>query len=196
MRGGTTTAGMHRGTQAASGAGAGSRSLGPVPLPCPGRGFPGPAAGGTGSRRWGRAGLAVLPMSFPSPPGPEDLERDLGGGKARSRRAGWWGGDCGRCRPRTRRCQARSGKAGELRGSRRSRLSSTAGVLVSPQIPKDPAQRRVRELTMLSKQLQQVHPNVLAKVLKQGTVYQNEEIVVINKPYGLPVHGEEKPHPC
>ncbi|KAK4809404.1 hypothetical protein QYF61_009659 [Mycteria americana] len=42
---------------------------------------------------------------------------------------------------------------------------------------------------MLSKQLQQVHPNVLAKVLKQKTVYQNEEIVVINKPYGLPVHG-------
>ncbi|XP_075579398.1 pseudouridylate synthase RPUSD4, mitochondrial isoform X1 [Pelecanus crispus] len=57
------------------------------------------------------------------------------------------------------------------------------------EIPKDPAQRRVRELAMLSKQLQQVHPNVLAKVLKQGTVYQNEEIVVINKPYGLPVHG-------
>ncbi|KFQ90148.1 RNA pseudouridylate synthase domain-containing protein 4, partial [Phoenicopterus ruber ruber] len=57
------------------------------------------------------------------------------------------------------------------------------------QIPKDPAQRRVRELAMLSKQLQQVHPNVLAKVLKQATVYQNEEIVVINKPYGLPVHG-------
>lgn len=52
---------------------------------------------------------------------------------------------------------------------------------------------------MLSKQLQQVHPNVLAKVLKQGTVYQNEEIVVINKPYGLPVHGEGRPavpHPC
>ena len=46
---------------------------------------------------------------------------------------------------------------------------------------------------MLSKHLQQVHPNVLAKMLKQGTVYQNEEIVVINKPYGLPVHGEEKP---
>lgn len=75
-------------------------------------------------------------------------------------------------------------------------LSSTDGVLVSPQIPKDPAQRRVQELALLSKQLQQVHPNVLAKVLKQGTVYQNEEIVVINKPYGLPVHGEEKPHPC
>ncbi|XP_014816556.1 PREDICTED: RNA pseudouridylate synthase domain-containing protein 4 [Calidris pugnax] len=55
--------------------------------------------------------------------------------------------------------------------------------------PGDPARRRVRELAALSKRLQQVHPNVLAKVLKQGTLYQNEEIVAINKPYGLPVHG-------
>ncbi|NWW68532.1 RUSD4 synthase, partial [Ifrita kowaldi] len=46
-----------------------------------------------------------------------------------------------------------------------------------------------RELAALSQQLQQVHPNVLAKILKQRTVYQNEEIVVIDKPYGLPVHG-------
>ncbi|NXW57114.1 RUSD4 synthase, partial [Eurystomus gularis] len=53
----------------------------------------------------------------------------------------------------------------------------------------DPVQRWVRQLAMLSKQLQQVHPNVLAKILKQETLYQNEEIVVINKPYGLPVHG-------
>ncbi|NWX21244.1 RUSD4 synthase, partial [Aegotheles bennettii] len=53
----------------------------------------------------------------------------------------------------------------------------------------DPAQRRVRELAQLSQQLQRVHPNVLAKVLKRATIYQNEEIVVINKPYGLPVHG-------
>ncbi|KFQ29327.1 RNA pseudouridylate synthase domain-containing protein 4, partial [Merops nubicus] len=57
------------------------------------------------------------------------------------------------------------------------------------QVPKDPAQRRIRELTTLSKQLQKVHPNVLAKILKQETFYQNEEIVAINKPYGLPVHG-------
>ncbi|NXN10694.1 RUSD4 synthase, partial [Indicator maculatus] len=57
------------------------------------------------------------------------------------------------------------------------------------QVPRDPAKRRVRELAMLSRQLQQVHPNVLAKILKEGTLFQNEEIVVINKPYGLPVHG-------
>ncbi|NXX34816.1 RUSD4 synthase, partial [Nicator chloris] len=57
------------------------------------------------------------------------------------------------------------------------------------QIPKDPTQRWLRELAALSQQLQQVHPNVLAKILKQRTVYQNDEIVVIDKPYGLPVHG-------
>ncbi|NXS54737.1 RUSD4 synthase, partial [Brachypteracias leptosomus] len=52
-----------------------------------------------------------------------------------------------------------------------------------------PAQRWVRQLALLSKRLQHVHPNVLAKILKQEILYQNEEIVVINKPYGLPVHG-------
>uniref|UniRef100_A0A8D2MDT2 Pseudouridylate synthase RPUSD4, mitochondrial n=1 Tax=Zonotrichia albicollis TaxID=44394 RepID=A0A8D2MDT2_ZONAL len=57
--------------------------------------------------------------------------------------------------------------------------------LISP----DPTQRWLRELTAMSQQLQQVHPNVLAKILKQRTLYQNEEIVVIDKPYGLPVHG-------
>ncbi|NXF93585.1 RUSD4 synthase, partial [Eubucco bourcierii] len=57
------------------------------------------------------------------------------------------------------------------------------------EVPQEPAQRRVRELAMLSRRLQQVHPNVLAKILKEGTLFQNEEIVVINKPYGLPVHG-------
>ncbi|XP_077046135.1 pseudouridylate synthase RPUSD4, mitochondrial isoform X3 [Agelaius phoeniceus] len=56
-------------------------------------------------------------------------------------------------------------------------------------IPKDPTQRWLRELTAMSQQMQQVHPNVLAKILKQRTLYQNEEIVVIDKPYGLPVHG-------
>lgn len=56
------------------------------------------------------------------------------------------------------------------------------------EIPKDPTQRWLRELAALSQQLQQVHPNVLAKILKQRTLYQNEEIVVIDKPYGLPVH--------
>ncbi|XP_048368983.1 pseudouridylate synthase RPUSD4, mitochondrial [Sphaerodactylus townsendi] len=57
------------------------------------------------------------------------------------------------------------------------------------EVPKDPVLRRVQELVQLTQQLQRVHPNVLAKALKQGILYQNKEIVVINKPYGLPVHG-------
>lgn len=42
-----------------------------------------------------------------------------------------------------------------------------------------------------TEQLQRVHPNVLAKALSRGIVHQDKELVVINKPYGLPVHGEE-----
>uniref|UniRef100_A0A8D0G1I1 Pseudouridylate synthase RPUSD4, mitochondrial n=1 Tax=Sphenodon punctatus TaxID=8508 RepID=A0A8D0G1I1_SPHPU len=56
-------------------------------------------------------------------------------------------------------------------------------------VPKNPVLKRVQELTQYTQQLQQVHPNVLAKALKRGILYQNEEIVVINKPYGIPVHG-------
>ncbi|XP_075765728.1 pseudouridylate synthase RPUSD4, mitochondrial [Pelodiscus sinensis] len=73
--------------------------------------------------------------------------------------------------------------AGKLRARKRQEQEQ------EPQEPKNPVLRRVQELAQLSKQLQRVHPNVLAKALKRGILYQNEEIVVINKPYGLPVHG-------
>ncbi|NXK54444.1 RUSD4 synthase, partial [Chauna torquata] len=53
------------------------------------------------------------------------------------------------------------------------------------EVPGDSVQRRARDLAAL----QRVHPNVLARALKQGAVYQDEEVVVLNKPYGLPVHG-------
>ena len=42
-----------------------------------------------------------------------------------------------------------------------------------------------------TKQLQRVHPNVLAKALKRGIVHQDQDLVVINKPYGVPVHGKD-----
>ncbi|KAM9039692.1 mitochondrial RNA pseudouridine synthase RPUSD4 [Sarcophilus harrisii] len=57
------------------------------------------------------------------------------------------------------------------------------------EVPKDPIQRRIQELKRYTKQLQNVHPNVLSKALKRGILYQDKNIVVINKPYGLPVHG-------
>ncbi|XP_042300084.1 mitochondrial RNA pseudouridine synthase Rpusd4-like, partial [Sceloporus undulatus] len=62
--------------------------------------------------------------------------------------------------------------------------------------PKDPVRRRVWELVQLTQQLQRVHPNVLAKALKRGILYQDDKIVVINKPYGLPVHGGPKVKTC
>ncbi|XP_003795934.1 mitochondrial RNA pseudouridine synthase RPUSD4 [Otolemur garnettii] len=56
-------------------------------------------------------------------------------------------------------------------------------------VPTNPIQRRVRELVRFTQQLQRVHPNVLAKALSRGILYQDKDLVVINKPYGLPVHG-------
>ncbi|XP_047549850.1 pseudouridylate synthase RPUSD4, mitochondrial isoform X1 [Lutra lutra] len=58
-----------------------------------------------------------------------------------------------------------------------------------PPVPTSPVQRRVQELVRFTKQLQRVHPNVLAKALNRGIVHQDKDLVVINKPYGLPVHG-------
>ncbi|XP_010959974.1 pseudouridylate synthase RPUSD4, mitochondrial isoform X2 [Camelus dromedarius] len=57
------------------------------------------------------------------------------------------------------------------------------------EVPPSPVQRRVRELVRFTQQLQRVHPNVLAKALSRGIVHQDKNLVVINKPYGLPVHG-------
>ncbi|GAB5577235.1 mitochondrial RNA pseudouridine synthase RPUSD4 isoform X1 [Prionailurus iriomotensis] len=56
-------------------------------------------------------------------------------------------------------------------------------------MPTNPVQRRVQELVRFTQQLQRVHPNVLAKALSRGIVHQDKDLVVINKPYGLPVHG-------
>lgn len=48
---------------------------------------------------------------------------------------------------------------------------------------------RVAELKRFSQQLQNVHPNVLAKHLHRGVLYTDKDIVVVNKPYGVPVRG-------
>ncbi|KAJ7305074.1 hypothetical protein JRQ81_010887 [Phrynocephalus forsythii] len=64
------------------------------------------------------------------------------------------------------------------------------------EVPEDPVKKRVRQLKQFTQQLQRVHPNVLAKALKRGMVFQNTDIVVINKPYGIPVHGGPKVKTC
>ncbi|XP_062951587.1 pseudouridylate synthase RPUSD4, mitochondrial [Cynocephalus volans] len=56
-------------------------------------------------------------------------------------------------------------------------------------VPTNPVQRRVQELVRFTQQLQRVHPNVLAKALSRGILHQDKDLVVIDKPYGLPVHG-------
>ncbi|XP_051932644.1 pseudouridylate synthase RPUSD4, mitochondrial-like [Hippocampus zosterae] len=50
-----------------------------------------------------------------------------------------------------------------------------------------PQQKRVIDLKRFSLQLQNIHPNVLAKHLKRGVLYQDQHVVVVNKPYGVPV---------
>lgn len=51
-------------------------------------------------------------------------------------------------------------------------------------------QRRTAELKRFSQQLQNVHPNVLAKHLHKSVLYQDQDIVIISKPYGVPVKGK------
>ncbi|XP_030320503.1 mitochondrial RNA pseudouridine synthase RPUSD4 [Calypte anna] len=107
----------------------------------------------------------------------------------------WLGAAVGLCRAVRSVC----GRAAEpeLRAEQLAeRLRERRSEGEKQEVPKDPAQRRVQEFAKLSKKLQQVHPNVLAKVLKQETIYQNEEIVVINKPYGIPVHGGPRIKNC
>ncbi|XP_038552725.1 mitochondrial RNA pseudouridine synthase rpusd4-like [Micropterus salmoides] len=51
-------------------------------------------------------------------------------------------------------------------------------------------QKRVTELKRFSLQLQNVHPNVLAKHLHRAVLYRDKDVVVINKPYGVPVRDD------
>ncbi|XP_026162294.1 pseudouridylate synthase RPUSD4, mitochondrial [Mastacembelus armatus] len=60
----------------------------------------------------------------------------------------------------------------------------------APGAPVSGPQRRVTELKRFSLQLQNVHPNVLAKHLHRTVLYQDQDVVVINKPFGVPVRDE------
>lgn len=57
--------------------------------------------------------------------------------------------------------------------------------------PLSAQQKRVNELKRFSLQLQNVHPNVLAKHLHKSVLYQDEDLVIVNKPYGVPVRGNQ-----
>ncbi|KAM9361943.1 pseudouridylate synthase RPUSD4, mitochondrial [Symphorus nematophorus] len=58
--------------------------------------------------------------------------------------------------------------------------------------PMSAQQKRVTELKRFSLQLQNVHPNVLAKHLHRSVLYQDKDVVIINKPYGVPVRDDSK----
>lgn len=65
---------------------------------------------------------------------------------------------------------------------------------VKPKVNQTPApsaqQQRVTDLKRFTQQLQKVHPNVLAKQLSKSVLYQDKDVVIINKPYGLPVRDD------
>lgn len=52
------------------------------------------------------------------------------------------------------------------------------------------SQTRTAELKRFTQQLQNVHPNVLAKHLHRSVLYRDQDVVVVNKPYGVPVKGD------
>lgn len=60
---------------------------------------------------------------------------------------------------------------------------------INKEVPVSPLQKRVNELKQLTQQLQSVHPSVFAKALYRGILYQDKNILAINKPYGVPVHN-------
>ncbi|XP_055487356.1 pseudouridylate synthase RPUSD4, mitochondrial-like [Leucoraja erinacea] len=44
-----------------------------------------------------------------------------------------------------------------------------------------------QQLRRLTRPLQRVHPNVLAKVLRERMLFQSPDLVVVDKPYGIPM---------
>ncbi|CAB1432074.1 unnamed protein product [Pleuronectes platessa] len=58
--------------------------------------------------------------------------------------------------------------------------------------PVSAQQKRVEELKRFSLQLQNVHPNVLAKHLLRSVLYQDKDVVVINKPHGVPFRDDSR----
>ncbi|KAM9813497.1 pseudouridylate synthase RPUSD4, mitochondrial [Neosynchiropus ocellatus] len=66
----------------------------------------------------------------------------------------------------------------------KQKKSEEAEVQISSQ------QKRVIELKQFSQKLQKVHPNVLAKHLTRAVLYQDKDVVITNKPYGVPLRGD------
>lgn len=61
---------------------------------------------------------------------------------------------------------------------------------LSLKVPASPVQRTVAQLKQFTQQLQAVHPNVFAKALSKSILYQDNDLIAINKPYGVPVYSK------
>ncbi|XP_043108359.1 mitochondrial RNA pseudouridine synthase rpusd4 [Puntigrus tetrazona] len=86
---------------------------------------------------------------------------------------------------------ASSGKAGLKAADIANRLRSEKEkqTNVNNEVPVSPLQNRVNELKQFSQKLQSVHPSVFVKALYGGILYQDQNIIAINKPYGVPLHN-------
>ncbi|KAF4107580.1 pseudouridylate synthase RPUSD4, mitochondrial [Onychostoma macrolepis] len=86
---------------------------------------------------------------------------------------------------------ASNGKAGLKAADIASRLRSEKEKETNDknEVPVSPLQNRVNELKQFSQQLQSIHPSVLVKALYRGILYQDQNIIAINKPYGVPLHN-------
>ncbi|TRY99227.1 hypothetical protein DNTS_031404 [Danionella cerebrum] len=56
-------------------------------------------------------------------------------------------------------------------------------------VPMTPLQARVDELKQFSQRLQNIHPCVLTKALYKSRLYEDQNIIAVNKPYGVPLHS-------
>ncbi|XP_077583291.1 pseudouridylate synthase RPUSD4, mitochondrial isoform X1 [Stigmatopora nigra] len=71
--------------------------------------------------------------------------------------------------------------------ARKLRQEKSNAITRAAELPMTDQQKRIMDLKRFSLQLQNVHPNVLAKQLRKSVLYQDQHVVIINKPYGLPV---------
>ncbi|KAI7795003.1 pseudouridylate synthase RPUSD4, mitochondrial [Triplophysa rosa] len=73
--------------------------------------------------------------------------------------------------------------------ARKLRSEKQKPTVINKEVPVSPLQTRVKELKQFTQQLQSVHPSVFAKALYRSILYQDKNILVVNKPYGVPVHS-------
>nr|XP_057911224.1 pseudouridylate synthase RPUSD4, mitochondrial-like [Doryrhamphus excisus] len=87
--------------------------------------------------------------------------------------------------------QASSADKGEKRGVRAidlaRKLQQEKSNSQAAEAPVSGMQKKVLDLKRFSLQLQNVHPNVLAKHLSRSVLYQDKDLVLVNKPYDVPV---------